>query len=245
MPRDLELRVMKTSHIRHPLPFARNQVIQAGVVLALSIANAACDDDVVTAPPENRAPTAVVVADLTEVPAGDANSTIVTISGAASFDPDGNALTFNWLVSGATFEAGSTASSSTIKVSFPGTAFTLVTLVIDDGNGGTDVAQITIGITAPKNRPPVASLSVSPTTVPAGDGNVTVITLNAADTLDPDGDLLTFNWTVPGGTFVGGTGPGSEVAQITLPGDGQVLVTLEVTDEGGLTDSKSFLIRLT
>jgi chitinase len=225
---------------------SRNHLVVAGVALAVGLATTACgDDDVVTAPSENRAPTAVIASDLLSVPAGDANSTIVSISGTDSSDPDGNSLIFSWSVPGGTFENGTSASSSSIKVSFPGTEFQRVTLFVSDGFGGTDSAELTIGLDSPKNQPPVASFTVSPPAIPIGDGNVTVFILDSSESIDPEGDLLTFNWTVPGGTFVDGTGPASDIARVTFPGTSSTTVILEVTDEAGLSDSTSIAIRLT
>lgn len=212
-----------------------------GSALVLSVA--ACGGDEVTGP-DNNPPTAAVSANPTQVPPGDGNSTIVTIDGSASTDPDGDALSYSWTVPSGTFENGTTAADPTIEVSFPGAAPYTVTLVVDDGNGETDSAQITIGLSASVNQAPTASFTASPTSVPAGDGNSTVVTLNGSASSDPDGDSLTFSWTVPSGTFVGGTGPDSEIAQVTFPGAAPYTVTLIVDDGNGRTDSTSFTIQL-
>ena len=140
-----------------------------GSALVLSVA--ACGGDEVTGPdnnpptatgPDNNPPTAAVSANPTQVPPGDGNSTIVTIDGSASTDPDGDALSYSWTVPSGTFENGTTAADPTIEVSFPGAAPYTVTLVVDDGNGETDSAQITIGLSASVNQAPTASFTASP-----------------------------------------------------------------------------------
>ncbi|MDH3297374.1 MAG: PKD domain-containing protein [Gemmatimonadota bacterium] len=226
------------------LPFRGASLTAAGVGLALGLSAAACSDEQVVNASVNDPPTAVIAADLTEIPEGDANATIVTISGTGSSDPDGNVLTYFWTISGGTFETGTNNSDPTIKVSFPGTAVELVTLTVRDPEGLSDFAELSIGLRPGPNSPPVAEFSVSPGLLPFGDGNTTVFTLDASGSLDPDGDPITFSWTVPGATFVGGTDSNSEVAQITLPGTSSVVVTLVVSDDGGLTDSGTFTIQL-
>ncbi len=123
----------------------RNLLGLLGLVVGLTAA--ACgDDDIMGTGGNNQAPNAVVSANLTQVPPRDANSTIVTIDASNSTDPDGDTLTFSWTVPSGTFENGTTASDATIDVSFPGTAPYIVTVVVSDGNGGSDSADITIGL---------------------------------------------------------------------------------------------------
>ena len=101
----------------------------------------------------------------------------------------------------------------------------------DGGNGGGD------GV-------PTASFTASPTSVRAGDGNRTVVTLDGSASFDPDGGPLSFSWTVPNGTFVDGTSASSEIAEVTFPGTAPYRVTLIVTDADGNSDSFSFTVGL-
>ena len=110
------------------------------------VALAGCDDGDVIGPPDNTAPSASITANPTVVPPGDNNQTAVTIDGSASFDPDGDGLTFAWTAQSGTFENGTSASDEVIQVSFPGVHPYLVTLVVSDGQGGSDTAEITIGL---------------------------------------------------------------------------------------------------
>lgn len=111
------------------------------------VAFAGCSDDDVAAPGnQNQSPTASITASPTQTPRGDNNSTIVTLDGSMSSDPDGDQLSFAWTVPNGTFVNGTMASDPVIQVTFPGTAPYTVTLEVDDGRGGTDTAQVTIGL---------------------------------------------------------------------------------------------------
>ncbi len=96
----------------------------------------------------------------------------------------------------------------------------LVTACGDDGVGS-------------GNNDPVAVIEANPTSVPTGDGNQTVVTLDGSGSSDPESDPLTFSWTVPNGTFVNGTTASSEIAQVTFPGTNNYVVTLTVDDGNG------------
>ncbi|MEN8145685.1 MAG: PKD domain-containing protein [Gemmatimonadota bacterium] len=233
---------MKDTPSSHSLSLVGG-IARLGLVgLAIVLATAACGDDMTE--PDNNPPTAAVSANPTQVPPGDGNSTIVSIDGSASTDPDGDALTYSWMVPSGTFENGTTNADPMIDVTFPGAAPYLVTLLVSDGNGGSDSAEITIGLSGSANVAPTAAFVATPTTVPAGDGNMTIVTLDASTSSDPDGESLTYSWTVPSGTFEAGTDANSEIAQVTFPGAAPYTVTLVVDDGNGGTDSTSFTIQL-
>ena len=92
------------------------------------------------------------------------------------------------------------------------------------------------------NSSPVASVTASPTSVPEGDGNLTVVTIDAAGSSDADGDPLSFSWTVPSGRFVNGTGASDETIQVTFPGVAPYTVTVEARDDHGGSDSANVTI---
>jgi hypothetical protein len=91
---------------------------------------------------------------------------------------------------------------------------------------------------------PTASFSASPSSVPAGDNHQTIVTLDGSASSDPEGDVLSYSWNVPSGTFVGGTSSSSEIAQVTFPGAAPYTVTLTVTDPDGNDDSTSVTVGL-
>lgn len=124
-------------------PFVRSaSSIIVALVLALTLA--ACDSggsmEETEPPPQNQDPTAsFTVSPGTDVAAG----TQVTLDASASSDPDGDALTFEWSLSG---PSGSTASLSSTSGETP--TFTAdvggdfdIDLTVRDGNGGSDTAE--------------------------------------------------------------------------------------------------------
>ena len=112
----------------------------------------------------------------------------------------------------------------------------------DDGDGGgiTDAPART----DPTNRLPSAVIQSTHDAVPPGDDNQTVVTLDGGGSSDPDGDPLTYQWSVSGGNYVGGTDPSNSVVNVTFPGVAPYPVTLTVNDGRGGTDSANFLIDL-
>ncbi len=109
----------------------------------------------------------------------------------------------------------------------------------DDGGLGTDPP-----VNDPANQVPIAVIQSSHDAVPPGDNNQTVVTLDGSDSSDPDGDPLTYQWSVFGGNFVGGTDASDDVIQVTFPGTAPYPVTLTVDDGRGGSDSADFLIDL-
>lgn len=98
--------------------------------------------------PENRPPDAyagpVIIVEQTSP-----NGTPVTLDGSASTDPDGDALTYTWMENGSVI-AGPTMEASSVVTLQLGTHE--ITLIVDDGKGGTD--QIVISVTVADTFPP-------------------------------------------------------------------------------------------
>lgn len=163
--------------------------------MALLAGLAACGGDDDPVQPTNNDPVAVIAADPLEVPENDGNQTVVTLDGSGSSDRDGDPLTFSWTVPSGTFVNGTSAQSQVAEVTFPGTAPYDVVLVVEDDRGGSDDATVTIDVGAPANEPPTAVIVADPTSVPAGDDNQTVVTLDGTGSSDPEGDELSYNWS--------------------------------------------------
>jgi len=180
----------------------------------------------------NTNPVATIVANPLVVPQNDGNQTVVTLDGSGSSDADSDPLSFAWVVPSGTFVSATTATSPIPQVTFPGTAPYNVTLTVTDGRGGSGTAAVTINVGGPANLAPTAVATANPTTVPTGDGNTTVVTLDGSASSDPENDPLTFAWTVPSGTFVTGDA-NSQTPQVTFPGTGAYVVTLTVDDGQG------------
>jgi len=138
--------------------------------------------------PQNRAPLAV---------AGEAQSVVagtsVSLDGSGSSDPDGDDLIYIWRL--VTVPEGSEAaltSPDTKVASFiadlPG-AF-VVELIVNDGELDSSPARLTVTVTKLNHAPvAVAGEDVSVATA-------TEVTLDATASSDPDGDTLTYAWTL-------------------------------------------------
>jgi len=100
-----------------------------------------------------------------------------------------------------------------------------ITLMIDDGDGGTD--QLTTQFIA--NRPPVASAGGP---YAGSEGSSIPLALGATDA---DGDVLAFSWDLGDGTVGTGTPPAAH----TYRDNGPYTITLTATDPHGLFDTKT------
>lgn len=137
----------------------------------------------------------------------------VTLDGSASIDPDGDALTYKWTqISGpsvtltnstkakATFSVGAVTSNQTL-------AFRLT---VTDPKGLSSTADVQVLNKAPKaNQAPVVN-QMQNVTLEAGQ--TYALNVQAAD---PDGDALTYAWSVPSDMHATGTDTSS--VQITAP----------------------------
>lgn len=193
----------------------------------------ATDDDTImiqVAPAPNQLPVANAGNDTTVV----TSNPRATLNGAASYDPDGNIVSYAWnRVSGPT---GITIVNATLPTSeailmSPGDY--VFELTVTDNNGATSTDRVTVTVIAGSNQPPIAN---------AGRDTVIVVPassvwLNGLSSRDPDGTLSTYVWRQISGpsraSFEFVTVPVTAVRGL-IPGDYQFELT--VTDNHGLID---------
>ncbi|GMW01361.1 MAG: hypothetical protein AMXMBFR84_24980 [Candidatus Hydrogenedentota bacterium] len=157
-------------------------------------------------PTANAGPDETVTLSFDDVKAFDGS--VVTLDGSASFDPNGDTITYAWtivsqpgagakVVPGITLENANTVSPS-FEPSIPGEYE--FSLIVDDGQptkvaSNPDTVVITV---LPPNSPPTALPSIQEKAVVRGE----LIHLLGNGT-DPQGDALTYLWSiesVPGGS---------------------------------------------
>ena len=175
----------------------------------------------VTEPP-NVLPTAAIAA------SGTSGITpyAVTFSGAGSVDPDGTIASYAW-----DFGNGQTAtgvSPSAVTYTTPGTY--TATLTVTDNRGGIGTATQTVTVLPVPNVLPVASAKVVSI---AGTIPLTV-NLSGADSVDPDGTIVSYAWDFGNGQ----TGSGV-TTQAVYDAAGTYVATLTVTDNSGGTATSS------
>jgi len=170
----------------------------------------------------NQRPTAVAGPDQTiNGPSG----VDVTLHGSGSSDPDGDPLTYTW--TGAFGIADGVMPTVTLAAGVH-----VVTLTVDDGNGGTDSDTVEITV----NQRPIAVAGPDQTINAPSPGGVAV-TLNGSGSSDPDGDPLTHTWTGPFGMAMGVS------PTVTIPG-GVHTLTLTVSDGKGGTAADTVTITI-
>ena len=175
----------------------------------------------------NEAPIAVLTSNTTS----GITPLNISFNGSASTDPDGDALTYGW-----DFGDGTTAFGIAADKTFDVAGTYEVTLTVTDTEGlassdTTTIIVTTLGV----NVAPVAVISASTT---SGLAPLSV-SLDASGSTDADGDALTYTWSFEDGT----TATGVTVSQIFEVGTSTV--TLTVSDEEGLSDTKTINITAT
>ena len=181
-------------------------------------------------PPPNDPPTVNAGPDVS----GSINEALA-LDGTAT-DPDGDTLTYAWTVTGPCTLATPAAVDTTVTCTAPGTY--TATLTVDDGTNPpvSDTASVIVSDGPPTNDPP---------TVDAGPGVAgfvgSSLTLNGSAS-DPDGDPLTFAWSVTGPCTLGS--PAAAVTSVSCTAPGTYLATLTVDDgvNPAVSDSASVTI---
>ncbi|MBW9427771.1 glycosyl hydrolase family 18 protein [Enterobacter kobei] len=134
----------------------------------------------------------------------------VTLDGSASSDPDGDAITYKWTqVSGPSVTlTNSTKAKATFNVAAATSDQTMVfRLTVTDAKGLSNAIDVQVVNKAPKaNQAPVVN-PMEAVTLQAGETYVV-----HAQAADPDGDNLTYTWSVPADMHATGT----DTANVTI-----------------------------
>ncbi|HET9316307.1 MAG TPA: SBBP repeat-containing protein, partial [Vicinamibacteria bacterium] len=159
---------------------------------------------------------------------------LVTLDGAASSDPNGDALGYHWQqVAGpaVTLSDPTAAQPFFTAPSVPVGGVTLsFRLVVDDGTNASEPDTVDITITN-VNRVPVANAGADQT---VQEGST--VALTAGDSFDSDGDALTYAWTQTAGPPVALSDTSVVAPTVTTPavGPGGVTLVFTVTVSDGI-----------
>lgn len=161
-----------------------------------------------TNPPPNKAPIANAGSDVSVTGPAD-----VTLNGSGSRDPEGGALSYAWSQTSGPAVSITAADSANASIALGSTdadvAYVFSLKVTDpQGLSATDSVTVTNKAETP-NRAPEVTLDAA---FSAESGASVSL---AASATDPDGDALTYQWTVPAGLSV--SGQNSATLVVTAP----------------------------
>lgn len=183
---------------------------------------------------DKRPPTVTATASSREASLG--GSITLTASGN---DPDEGAVTYTWRQTAGT--AGTLSATEGAVVTWrapatPGTAVIEVTATDDESATATDSVTLTVAQHG-SNRNPSVRATCSPCEVDA-NGSATL----RATASDPDGDILTYRWSAPAGSF---EGPTDGATAVWRAPDGGRTVDVRVTVSDGAGGSASSTVTTT
>lgn len=195
-----------------------------------SLGSLACDSA-----SSNQAPVALISGPATTVVRG-----AVTLDGTGSKDPDGQTLSYRWELSSK--PVGSFAVLSDLAVARPiitpdVIGSYVVRLTVNDGKTDSTPATFTLSATR-VNNPPVARAGSDTTAV-----NGAEVILNGTASSDPDGDLISYRWSLvsrPAGSVAVLGGVDTPRPFFTPDLSGAYVVSL-VTSDGALSSTTAFV----
>ncbi len=172
----------------------------------------------------NQSPTASFTATPNPVQTG----TQVGFDAAASSDPDGAVVKYEWDLDGNGSYETDTGSTATATSAYGVASNVSVGLRVTDGNGATATTTRALSV---QNRAPSASFTASPNPVPTG----TAVSFDASGSSDPDGTIAKYEWDFDGnGTYETSTGATATTTK-TFATASTPTIGLRVTDNNGAT----------
>jgi hypothetical protein len=167
----------------------------------------------------------------------DAGDTVTLDAGFTDPGADPWTATMDWGDGSAVEAASVDQAAKTISGShpYPGAGtFTATVCILDDDDQDCDGFEVTV--TAIATEPPLAD----PGGPYAGDEGAP-ISIDGSASSDGDGTIVAYRWTAGGGTF---DDPTLAAPTFTAPDNGTYSITLEVTDDDGLTDTSSTTVKV-
>ena len=187
------------------------------------------DTVTITVNADDDAPTASAGVDQTV-----AETTVVTLDGSGSTDPEGEALTYAWVQTGGPAVTLSDANAESPTFTAPDLlANTPITFQLTASDGTTNsVDTVTITVNADDDAP-TASAGVDQTVA-----ETTIVTLDGSGSTDPEGEALTYTWVQTGGPAVTLSDANAESPTFTAPDLlANTPITFQLTASDGTTNS--------
>jgi len=166
------------------------------ILFALTIFVFACTEDS-TDPPTSNENHAPVVTSVSVTPDTVAPNNLALLTCIVT-DADSDTIVYNWSSLKGTFPNGKVGDSITWQAPSD-TGLCLISVIVNDGNGGNDSGEVTVVVQAQAIKSPVITgLTAYPVTLEPGDTSI----LNCI-AVDPNGDSLTYKWQATGGNISG------------------------------------------
>ncbi|MCL4479602.1 MAG: PQQ-binding-like beta-propeller repeat protein [Deltaproteobacteria bacterium] len=146
-------------------------------------------------------------------------------------DPDGDTLSYSWTTTTGWSLTGS-GPTVTIIAPFSHSTGGYVTVTVDDGAGGTVTGSVALS-TTPEWPPFITSISISPQPV------ITYANL-LCDASDPDGDFLSYVWSIGGVNVT--TGSQATWASPGIPGNYNANVTVSDGFNNSVTGTSTVIV---
>ncbi len=145
-----------------------------------------------------------------------------SLMGRRRFDLDGTIVSFEW-----DFGDGSTGSGVSPSHTYASSGLYVVSLTVTDDGGLSDTATSSADIGEVPNDAPVADAD-GPYVALVGE----LVVFDGSGSVDLDGSIVTFEWDFGDGSTGSGVSPSH-----TYSSAGLYVVSLTVTDDGGLSDT--------
>ncbi|WP_126665050.1 PKD domain-containing protein [Haloterrigena salifodinae] len=163
----------------------------------------------------------------------------ITLDASNSSDPDGTIMSYEWDTDGdGDYGDGydvNDGQTTTIEFDTGGTYTVGLRVTDNGGKTATQTQQVTV-----ENPAPSARFTVSPAKPTPTDE----ITLDASNSSDPDGTIISYEWDTDGdGDYGDGYDANDgQTTTVTYNSDGSYTVRLKVTDNGGTSTTNSTTI---
>ncbi len=157
-------------------------------------------------------------ANFTYDPEAPSDIDVVAFDASNSTDPDGSIETWHWA-----FGDGDTSTSQKPRHTFPDDGVYTVNLTVWDDDGASNTTSQTVKVYNVPPQPRIGYRPAEPTTLDT-------IVMEAGDSTDPDGSIVSYEWRFGDGN----TSTGRTVMH-SYDSDGFYTVTLNVTDDDGAT----------
>ncbi|MBV5340015.1 MAG: PKD domain-containing protein, partial [Deltaproteobacteria bacterium] len=202
------------SHVSHAYTIAGTYAVTLTVTDNSGGVAMAQASVIVTTPPPNVAPTAMLNLSTSSAQAPMA----VEFSAEGSSDSDGTIISYLW-----DFGDGGTAVTPTANYTYYIAGIYTVTITVRDNHGTVGKAQNSVTVLA-ANKLPTATVTLSPQSGKAPFD----VGFSASGSTDVDGTIVSYAWTFGDGGFAV-----TDVGNHTFTAAGVYIVTLTVTDNNG------------